>query len=325
MELRQLRYFVTIAKHGSFSRAAKVIYVAQSALSYQVAQLEESLEIKLFHRLARGVALTEAGSAFLPLAVSILRQADDARACLHGTVGNPSGKVTFGLSPSICGVLALALMRAVRQKLPGIDLELTEELTGTLARHLQTGELDLAVLIDDGSLDPFTCIPLLTERLHLISRPSDTVTPKQRTISFKRAIQLPLLLPTARQGVRPLIERCARTERLNPPNVVAEINSIVILRSTLLAGIGNTIQSSMAFKQDLDSGVLISTPIEKPRLTRTMMLCAPKLIPMTAAVAAVRDTALEVVNELVDQGKWSDAMLPVSRNAELDDSGFHGN
>lgn len=308
MELRQLRYFVTIAKHGSFSRTAKLIYVAQSALSYQIAQLEDSLGIKLFHRLARGVALTEAGVAFLPQAVSILRQADDARASLHGTVGNPCGKVTFGLSPSICGVLALALMKAVQAKLPGINLELTEELTGTLAGHLQTGELDLAVLIDDGSLDPFTSIPLLTERLHLISRPSDTAPPTKRAISFKRAIELPLLLPTSKQGVRPLIERCARTARTSPPNVVAEINSIVILRSTLLAGIGNTIQSSMAFRQDLDSGALISVPIEKPRLTRTLMLCTPKLIPMTAAVAAVRDTALAVINELVAQGEWSDAL-----------------
>jgi len=309
MDLRQLRYFVTIAKHGSFSHAAKVLYVAQSALSYQIAQLEENLGIRLFHRLARGVALTEAGTAFLPQAVSILRQADDARAYLRGTVGNPSGKVTFGMSPSICGVLALALLKAVQGKLPGVELELTEELTGTLARHLQTGELDLAVLIDDGSLDPFTSIPLLTERLHLISRPCES--PKKRTISFKQAIQLPLLLPTSKQGIRPLVEQCARTQRLGPPNVVAEINSIVILRSTLLAGIGNTIQSSMAFNQDLDSGALASRLIEIPRLTRTLMLCAPKPIPMTAAVAAVRDTTLGVVKELVESGKWAGATLPV--------------
>ena len=316
MELRQLRYFVAIAKHGSFSRAAQFIYVAQSALSYQIAQLEESLGMRLFHRLARGVTLTEAGIAFLPQAVSILRQADDAKASLHSMVGHPTGKVTFGLSPSVCSVLALALLKTVREKLPGVSLELTEELTGTLAHHLQTGELDLAILIDDGELDPFVSIPLLTERLHLISRPPGPITAKRRSTPLERVLKLPLLLPTSKQGVRPLIERCARNKGLSPPNVVTEINSIVILRSMLQAGIGHTIQSSMAFKQDIDSGILVSIPIEKPILSRTLTLCSPKAIPMSSAVAAVRDVAITLINSLVNSGVWADATAPATPDGD---------
>jgi LysR family nitrogen assimilation transcriptional regulator len=308
MELRQLRYFVAIARHGSFSRAAQVVCVAQSAISYQVARLEDDLDARLFHRMARGVALTDAGAAFLPRAVAILRQADDARASLRGTANSPSGKVVFGLSPSVCSALAIPLLQAVKQKLPQVELELTEELTSTLAMHLHSGDLDLAVLIDDGTLGQFTSIPILTERLCVIS-PGAALARHKRSITFKNALQLPLLLPAPRQGVRPLIESCAREQKLGLPNVVAEINSVVILRSSLLAGIGNTIQSSMAFRQDIDSGALIALLIERPRLTRTLALCTAKHVPTTSAVAAVQDVAIDLVHGLIRSKIWPDAVI----------------
>ncbi|MBK8523919.1 MAG: LysR family transcriptional regulator [Betaproteobacteria bacterium] len=66
MELRQLRYFCAIARCGSFSKAAGEVFVAQSALSHQLAQLEEELGTPLFHRTRRGVELTEAGRVFTP-------------------------------------------------------------------------------------------------------------------------------------------------------------------------------------------------------------------------------------------------------------------
>ena len=95
MELRQLRYFVAIADSGSFSKAAERVFVAQSALSHQLAQLEGELDAALFHRSRRGVTLTEAGSRFFPHAVSILRQAEEAIASAHSTDAEPSGKVAF--------------------------------------------------------------------------------------------------------------------------------------------------------------------------------------------------------------------------------------
>ena len=96
MELRQLRYFLAIAEHGSFSKAASTVYVAQSALSHQLAQLEEELGQSLFHRLPRGVEMTPAGRAFHPHALSILRQVEDARHSVSQAEGEIVGKVIFG-------------------------------------------------------------------------------------------------------------------------------------------------------------------------------------------------------------------------------------
>ncbi|MCH2221643.1 MAG: LysR family transcriptional regulator, partial [Dechloromonas sp.] len=91
MELRQLRYFLAIAEHGSFSKAAGAVHVAQSALSHQLAQLEDELGQALFQRLPRGVELTPAGRAFHPHALSILRQVDDARNSVTQAEGETVG------------------------------------------------------------------------------------------------------------------------------------------------------------------------------------------------------------------------------------------
>ena len=118
MELRQLKYFLAIADNGSFSAAAERVFVAQSALSHQMAQLEGELGVGLFLRTRRGVALTDAGQRFYPHAVSILRQTDEAAQAARSGSGEPSGKVVFGIPHSVSQALALPLLRAVRQARP---------------------------------------------------------------------------------------------------------------------------------------------------------------------------------------------------------------
>ena len=153
MELRQLRYFCAITRWGSFSKAAGEVFIAQSALSHQLAQLEEELGAPLFHRTRRGVELTEAGRVFHAHATAILRQVDDAKASVRNAEGEPSGKVVFGIPHSASNALALPLLQAVRRELPKVELEITEELTGNLVPQLRSGQISLAVLFDDGGLD----------------------------------------------------------------------------------------------------------------------------------------------------------------------------
>jgi LysR family transcriptional regulator, nitrogen assimilation regulatory protein len=243
MELRQLRYFIAIADSGAFSKAAERVFVAQSALSHQIAQLEDELGASLFHRSRRGVELTDAGNRFLPHAVSILRQADDAVASVRSGTDTPTGKVVFGIPHSASNALALPLLRAVREQLPQVQLELTEELTGNLSKQLRTGQINLAVLFDDGHLGEFACTPLLRERICLIE-PAQTASgakARKTRITLKQALAKPLTLPASPHGVRPIIEAAAAQAGLPAPVVEADISSISILRTTLLAGLGRTL------------------------------------------------------------------------------------
>ena len=307
MELRQLRYFVAIADSGSFSKAAERVFVAQSALSHQLAQLEGELGAALFHRSRRGVTLTEAGSRFFPHAVSILRQAEEAIASARSTDAEPSGKVVFGLPHSASNALALPLLRAVRQQLPTVQLELTEELTGNLSKQLRTGQIQLAVLFDDGQTSEFACQPLLREQMYLIEPAGGA--PRRARVTLKQVLAMPLILPASPHGVRPIIEAAAARAGLAPPQVDADISSISILRTTLLAGLGRTLLPIMPLRQEIESGALRATAVGSPPLERTLLLCAAKHIPPSTASQAVERLTLALVRELCQSGEWLGAKI----------------
>lgn len=307
MELRQLRYFLAIAECGNISRAAERVFVAQSALSHQLAQLEDELGTPLFHRSRRGVALTEAGERFLPHARAILRQTEEAANAARSTVLAPTGKVVFGIPHSASLALALPLLREVRQHLPRVELELTEELTGTLSQQLRSGQIQLAALFDDGTLDGLEAKPILSERLSLIE-PADVepVGDGQR-IGLREALAVPLILPAQPHGVRPIIEAAARAAGLPPPRVAADISSVSILRTTLLAGLGRTLLPVMPLLPDIEAGRLRATPVDDPPLERVIVLCAAAHIPQSAACAAVAARAAALMHRLCVQGQWRDA------------------
>lgn len=315
MELRQLRYFVAIADQGSFSKAAERVFIAQSALSHQLAQLEDELGVSLFARSRRGVELTDAGQRFLPHAVSILRQVQEAREAISHNSTEPTGKVVFGIPHSASHALALPLLRAVRQRFPKVSLELTEELTGNLTRQLQAGQIQLAVLFQDGQIGDFMVTPVLTEQLSLIEPATATTTPtpqhKPTGLTLKQALARPLILPANPHGVRPVIEAAALRAGLPAPNVEADISSISILRTTLLAGMGRTLLPTMPLAPDIDAGVLQVTPVEG--LSRVLMVCSSAHIPRTSACEAVAELAVNLMRTLSVTGEWRDS-TPITQS-----------
>lgn len=305
MEIRQLRYFVAIADSGSFTKAAERVYVAQSALSHQLAQLEEELGVDLFERSRRGVELTEAGQRFFPHAVSILRQTEEALVSARSTRQEPEGKVVFGIPHSASAALALPLLRAVRQRFPRVTLELTEELTGNLSRQLRTGQIALAVLFDDGHLGGFAVTRVLSEQLCLIEPAASAVAGRPaRRLTLKQALAQPLILPASPHGVRPIIEAAAMAAGLPPPKVEADISSISILRTTLLAGLGRTLLPVMPLQPDIRAGVLRAVPVVGPRLERVLAVCSSAHIPRSPACQAVAGLAVSLMQQLSAEGQW---------------------
>lgn len=309
MELRQLRYFVAIVDHGSLSRAAVVLHVAQPALTQQLRQLEEDLGAQLLHRSAQGVLCTDAGKVFYEHAQAILKQVGDARSAVTQSTTRPSGSVTLGLPHSISGALALPLLMAARQHYPEITLQLTEELSGNLAEQLRSGRINLAVLFDDGQLAPFASTALVEEALMFIARTGSPHAPAGKRVSLQRALASTLILPAQQQGVRPRIEQVARSAGFTLANVI-EINSIAILKSALLADMGATILPLAPLLDEVKAGALQALPLHSPAISRTVTLCASKNIPLTNAATAVSRLVHQVTRELCEQGTWIGATLP---------------
>jgi LysR family nitrogen assimilation transcriptional regulator len=308
MELRQLRYFVAIVDHGSLSRAAVVLHVAQPALTQQLRQLEEKLGAQLLHRSAQGVICTDAGKLFYQHALAILKQVADAKAAVAQSTTRPSGSVTLGLPHSISGALALPLLTAARAEYPEITLQLTEEISGNLIEQLKSGRLNLAVLFDDGQLGQFAVTPLVDEDLMFVCRAGSPFAPAEASVSLPQALASTLILPAQQQGVRPQIERVARSAGLGLQNII-EINSIAILRSALLADIGATLLPVAPVQGDIEAGALAAWPVHSPTITRRVVLCASRNIPLTNAAAAIGRLVRQVTAQLCANGAWPGARL----------------
>jgi LysR family nitrogen assimilation transcriptional regulator len=308
MELRQLRYFVAIVDHGSLSRAALVLHVAQPALTQQLRQLEEELGAQLLHRSAQGVLSTDAGKVFYEHAQAILKQVADARAAVVQSATRPSGSVTLGLPHSISGALALPLLTAARATYPEITLQLTEEISGNLTEQLKSGRLNLAVLFDDGQLAQFSGTALVEEDLMFICRPGSGFAPLGPGLTLAEALASTLILPAQQQGVRPRIEQVARQAGLQLANVI-EINSIAILKSALLADIGATLLPLAPLQEEIERGALAAWPVLDTSLTRSVTLCASRNIPLTNAAAAIGRLVRQVTVELCAGGAWRGARL----------------
>jgi LysR family nitrogen assimilation transcriptional regulator len=308
MELRQLRYFVAIVDHGSLSRAALVLHVAQPALTQQLRQLEEELGAQLLHRSAQGMLSTDAGKVFYEHAQAILKQVADARSAVTQSTTRPSGSVTLGLPHSISGALALPLLTAARATYPEITLQLTEEISGNLSEQLKSGRINLAVLFDDGQLDPFAGTALVEEDLMYICRAGSGFAPPGPAITFADALATTLILPARQQGVRPRIEQVAHGAGLALRDVI-EINSIAILKSALLADMGATLLPLAPLQAEVKQGLLAACPLHSPAVTRSVTLCASRNIPLTNAAAAIGRLVRQVTEELCAAGAWPGARL----------------
>jgi len=150
VDIRQLRYFVTVARQMHFSRAADQLHIAQPSLSQNIRQLEEELGVVLLERTSRSVTLTAAGAVFYDEALRTLDQMSLACRAAQRTARGEQGRLAIGfVTSAIMGDLRSLIQRFAEQY-PTVELSLRELLVDTLVEQLHAGALDL--ICSDGSV-----------------------------------------------------------------------------------------------------------------------------------------------------------------------------
>ena len=182
MEMHQLRYVAAVARTGNFSRAAEQCHVAQPSLSQQIQKLEDELGERLFERLPRSVKLTPVGESFLPRALRILSEADDALREARETGTLVRGQVTLGALPTIAPYLLGPVLAKFGRKFPEVQVTVVEDTTAQLLKQLEACEIDLAITSLPIDEHRFTVQPLFTEEL-LLAVPRDHPLATKRSIS----------------------------------------------------------------------------------------------------------------------------------------------
>ncbi|WP_409304782.1 LysR family transcriptional regulator [Peribacillus sp. SCS-155] len=150
MQLHQLRYFLAVAEHLNFTEAAKHLFVAQSAVSQQIAYLEKQIGVKLFQRNKRSVQLTKAGSVFLQAAVEIVNKAEEAIEKARKAEAGFIGRLKIGFLAAPVRAFLPELIRHFNHKYPNIEIELNHFNLRQLNEEIKDNDLDIMFTISHG-------------------------------------------------------------------------------------------------------------------------------------------------------------------------------
>lgn len=243
MELRHLRYCVAIADEASFTRAAERLRIAQPALSRQIKATEQEIGVALFHRQARGVALTEPGRIFIEGARAILADVQGAvqkaRRAARGEIGLL--RIGFTGSASFNPFVTRAI-RDYRTLYPYVDVELIEEATAPLLARFRDNRLDVAFLRPaPGEVDHLWRMPVLSEPL-VVAMPSEHPQAARKRVDLKTLAREEFILYPRQNGraLFDLIVSACREAGFSPKvlQIAPQLTSIVNLVAT---GIGLSI------------------------------------------------------------------------------------
>lgn len=310
MDLRQLRYFVQIVESGSLAKASRQLYIAQPALSQQIAKLEAEVGKPLLVRTARGVTPTENGTALHHHARFMLRQLDQALSIARQEPGTVHGMVSVGLAATTVCAVGVPLVQRIHERYPGVVLNVVEGMSGHLTQMMQLGQLDLSILFSRDAIADLPSEPLVAEDLVLIvPRDSDLVPARRVRLTVAEASELPLILPTGIHGLRRRIT--AEFERRNlPMRVVAEIDSLSLLMACVRNGMGATIKPmSAALHGAQVNPEWRCLPFSDATMNRSNYLYSVVPERLSPAAAAVRTELRETVRSLVQTGRWPGVQL----------------
>ncbi|HMM85165.1 LysR substrate-binding domain-containing protein [Azohydromonas sp.] len=269
MNLRQLETFVRVAELGSFSRAARVLGIAQPALSRQVRALETDLRETLLLRDGRGVRLTEAGKRLFDHGIGILQLVARAREDIDASRDEPTGRIVVGLPPSIARQLALPLIDTFRRELPHARLAIVEGLSTHIAEWIATGRVDLGLLHNPDAQPDLETTPIVEEPLALISPLGARRRPAP--LPLRELPAYPLVVPERAHAIRRLLETQAARAGIKL-DIAWEVSAVPAIIELVAAGHGHAVLPPSAVVQSEHGARLALRPIVEPRLATLLCL-----------------------------------------------------
>jgi DNA-binding transcriptional LysR family regulator len=247
MSLRQIRYFIATADRGQVSLAATEVNVSQSAITAAIQQLEADLGVSLFTRHNAGLALTMEGTRFLQHARNIMAAVNAAETAPLSTLSMISGTVRLGLTYTVAGYFLPRHYARFIRTYPNIKVEISELPRQQIEAKLNSGTLDLAVMlvsnIHDRTHLAYETLLRSKRRLWL---PVEHELLRAETITLEDISKFPYVMLT--------VDEANRTAGLYwkkftlKPNVIFKTSSVEAVRSMVADGIGVTILSDMVYR-----------------------------------------------------------------------------
>jgi DNA-binding transcriptional LysR family regulator len=284
MDLRALRAFGSVAEHGSFSRAAAVLGVEQSALSRRVSALERELGGRLFHRTGRGVALSELGERLAPRARALLADATAFEEAARGG-DRPSGQVGLGVVPVAARGLVAALAGRLRRDYPGIRLRALEGYSGQVEEWLAAGRVDIAIFNRYRRGRVRGAEPLMQADVCLVG-PRGHPALRRPEIPLRAISGVPLAMPVSPNSLSSLLAALAASQHI-ALDVVLEAGSTPLIAEAISASGLCTLSPRPPFARALAAGEFAAARLIRPAVRQTTWMALASARPLSAAARTV--------------------------------------
>ena len=273
MELRQLRYFVEVAQREHISEAAEHLHVAQSAISRQIANLEDELGTPLFERIGRNVKLTPIGKIFLEHAIVALKAIDFAAKQVEEYLDPAKGTIKIGFPTSLASYVLPSVISAFKKEYPDVAFHLRQGSYKYLIDAVKNRELNLAFL---GPLPPkdeeINTTLLFSESIHALL-PLNHPLAKQSSINLLDLRDEKFVsFPEGYVLHKVAIDACKSVGFM--PNITSEGEDMDALKGLVAAGIGVTLLPESSL-YDSTPRMTVKMPILNPPIRRTVGIISP--------------------------------------------------
>ena len=273
LDSRQLRAFVILARTGSFTRAAKELFLSQSAVSHAMKALEGEVGCRLLDRVGKKVALTQAGEQLLHHAEKILTEMQSARNSLEHLGKWGQARLRIGASSTACRYILPPVLREFKRDYPQCLIAIGAGDAADAIESLQNNQIDLAIVLEPKNPDAFDIHPLFEDELGFVLSPShpwatDGVVrddiPKQNYILYQK-----------NSYTQRLIEDYFRQEKM-VLNTVMELGSMEAIKELVNLGLGVSILAPWIAAKELQEKSLVALPMGRRKLKRTWVIASRK-------------------------------------------------
>src|ERR1700736_250569 len=262
MDLARMRVFQAVADEGSFSRAARPLFLSQPAITQHIHALEAELGVPLFDRLGRRTSLTPAGASLALHVPQIMGMVRAAETAAREAGGEASRTLRLGVSETLATYVLPPLLGDLQRRLPAIELRLTVGDSAELLLALLNNDVELAFWLREAAHPHLEQTEFLDEPLVWVLPPNDRLGqapalpagafPGRRLILRKRN-------SAARRVIQALLER----EQAFPPNVL-EMDNLEAIKRSVEVGFGISIVPRSAVVREKQAGTLSVVPLQAP-------------------------------------------------------------
>ena len=274
---RRLQVFYTVAKQLSFTKAADILYMTQPAVTFQVKQLEEHFNTRLFERSHGKISLTPAGDLVLGYAERILALTGEMEARVGELTGQVTGPLMIGASTTIAEYQLPRILGEFKARFPQVQARLTVANSETVAAKVADHSLDVG-LIEAPSHNPIlTTLACCEDELVMICSPIHALASRS-SVNARDIADQPYVSREHGSGTREVVDDFFKNNGVNPDDlhIEMELGSREAIKGAVEAGLGVAIMSASTVTKEVQLGTLVAVPLN-PRLTRQLsMVYAPE-------------------------------------------------